>query len=151
TWYGAAQRINIAMSNTKKARAGNRRLRSRVEGSAARFLSHPLFDSSLEPLFWPSQRVGEASAWWSHVPFAHWLIDATAPQLFIELGVYTGVSYAAFCEAILHSKLSSRAYGVDTWRGDPHAGEYGDEIYEALRNFHDERYGGFSQLLRCTF
>jgi glycosyltransferase involved in cell wall biosynthesis len=40
---------------------------------------------------------------------------------------------------------------VDTWRGDPHAGDYGDEVLDELRSFHDERFSAFSTLLQCTF
>jgi hypothetical protein len=40
---------------------------------------------------------------------------------------------------------------VDTWKGDHHAGYYGDEVYLDFRRFHDDRYGAFSELLRCTF
>jgi hypothetical protein len=40
---------------------------------------------------------------------------------------------------------------VDTWRGDDQAGYYGEEVYLDFRRFHDDRYGAFSELLRCTF
>ncbi len=40
---------------------------------------------------------------------------------------------------------------MDTWQGDQHSGEYGEEVYEELRGFHDQRFGTFSTLLRCTF
>ena len=40
---------------------------------------------------------------------------------------------------------------MDTWRGDRHAGTYGEDVYEHFRRFHDERFGAFSALLRCTF
>jgi hypothetical protein len=44
-----------------------------------------------------------------------------------------------------------RAWGVDTWAGDPHAGHYGDEVLRTLRVQHDPRYAGFSTLLQKTF
>ena len=31
------------------------------------------------------------------------------------------------------------------------SGEYGEEVYEAFRRFHDDRFAAFSTLLRCTF
>ena len=79
------------------------------------------------------------SAWWQHVPFAHWVVCATAPRVLVELGTYTGVSYAAFCQAVAREGLATRCHAVDTWRGDPHAGAYGDEVLDELRSFHDER------------
>ena len=91
------------------------------------------------------------SAWFGHVPFAHWIVAACRPRVLVELGTHNGVSYAAFCEALARFGGDSRAYAVDTWQGDEHAGHYGDEVYWNLRHFHDERFAGFSELLRCTF
>jgi len=85
------------------------------------------------------------------VPFGYWIVRAAAPSLLVELGTHTGVSYSAFCESIKRSGLPTLAYAVDIWRGDPHSGEYEEEVYLQFRDFHDERYGAFSQLLRCTF
>lgn len=107
--------------------------------------------SALDPLFWRAERLGSPSAWWQHVPFAHWLVDAVAPRTFVELGTHAGVSYAALCQAVVRSRLDTRCYAVDTWQGDPHAGEYGEEVFEDLRRYHDEHHGSFSSLLRCTF
>ncbi|MFC1458338.1 glycosyltransferase [Microvirga arabica] len=105
----------------------------------------------LDPLFWPSQRTGYPSAWWGHVPFAHWVVAAAQPRLVVELGTHHGVSYAAFCEAVLRNQLTTRCIAVDTWLGDEHSGSYGQEVYEDLHNFHDARYGSFSQLVRSSF
>ena len=84
-----------------------------------------LLSSELDPLFWSPQRLGQASAWWAHVPFAFWLIVACRPRLLVELGTHHGVSYAAFCEAVVHARLGTRCYAVDTWVGDEHSGQYG--------------------------
>jgi O-antigen biosynthesis protein len=110
-----------------------------------------LSDPSLDPLFWRAERLGAPSAWWQHVPFAHWVMCATAPRVLVELGTHTGVSYAAFCQAVARERLATRCHAVDTWRGDPHAGAYGPEILDELRPFHDERFGAFSTLLQCSF
>ncbi len=110
-----------------------------------------LSEPSLDPLFWRAERLGSASAWWQHVPFAHWVVCATAPRILVELGTHTGVSYAAFCQAVERAGLATRCHAVDTWCGDPHAGMYGPEILDELRAFHDERFGAFSTLLQCTF
>jgi glycosyltransferase involved in cell wall biosynthesis/SAM-dependent methyltransferase len=110
-------------------------------------LAHP----SLGPLFWRPERLGAPSAWWEHVPLAHWIVCAVAPRIFVELGTHTGVSYAAFCESVNRAGLGTRCYAVDTWQGDPHAGFYGPEVLNDLRTFHDERFGAFSTLLEFTF
>ena len=105
----------------------------------------------LDPLFWLAERRGAASAWWQHVPFAHWVVCAAQPRTLVELGTHNGVSYSAFCEAVVRAKLATRCYAIDTWRGDTHAGTYGEEIFENLQRFHDDRYAAFSVLLRSTF
>src|SRR5271155_1628057 len=110
-----------------------------------------LSDPSLDPLFWRAERLGSPSAWWQHVPFAHWIVCATVPRVLVELGTHAGVSYAAFCQAVLREGLATRCHAVDTWRGDPHAGVYGPEVLDELRLFHDERFGAFSTLLQYTF
>ncbi len=111
----------------------------------------PLFDPSLDPLFWDSLRPASPSAWHGHVPFAHWLVAATQPRLVVELGTHAGVSYAAFCQAVLRGGLSTRCVAVDTWAGDDHAGAYSEEVFAELRAFHDTHFAGFSRMLRATF
>src|ERR1700733_10076664 len=103
-----------------------------------------LLDPGLDPLFWREVRIGVPSAWYGHVPFAHWIVGALKPRLLVELGTQHGVSYSAFCEAIKRNRLATRAFAVDTWQGDAQAGYYGNEIYLDLRNYHDPRYANFS-------
>jgi lipopolysaccharide biosynthesis protein/predicted HAD superfamily hydrolase len=109
----------------------------------------------LEPVFWTPELLDRqgawSSAWWGHVPFAFWLVAAAKPRRLVELGTHHGVSYAAFCEAVVRSKLDTRCSAVDTWAGDPQAGFYGDEVYAEFKKFHDSRYGAFSELRRQNF
>ncbi len=106
---------------------------------------------SLDPLFWRPARLGVQSAWYGHVPFAHWLMAAARPACFVELGSHAGVSYAAFCDAALRERVDARCFAVDTWRGDEHAGFYDDSVFRDLNAFHERHYAGFSRLMRCTF
>jgi glycosyltransferase involved in cell wall biosynthesis/uncharacterized protein YbaR (Trm112 family) len=110
-----------------------------------------LTSPDIESVFWTPHLIGSGSAWWAHIPFAFWIMSALRPRLFVELGVHNGVSYSAFCEANARAQIGARCYGVDTWAGDEHAGTYSDEVYNALRAFHDENYSAFSELVRCTF
>ncbi|GEM_PF-589217 len=89
--------------------------------------------------------------WIGHIPFAFWIIEALRPTSLVELGTHSGNSYCAFLQAIAACGLSTSCYAVDTWEGDPHAGLYGDDVYEDLRAHHDAAYAGFSRLLRMTF
>ncbi|WP_052955069.1 class I SAM-dependent methyltransferase [Microvirga vignae] len=115
-----------------------------------------LITPAADPLFWSPKRLGKASAWWGHVPFAHWIVATIRPKLLVELGTHHGVSYAAFCEAVRRQQLDTKCYAVDTWEGDEHAGQrgsaiYGDDVYSDLLKFHDANYGAFSRLLKQTF
>ena len=89
--------------------------------------------------------------WLGHSPFAAWLVETIAPQLFVELGTHSGNSYFSFCQAVAERGLATRCFAVDTWMGDPHAGGYPEEIYAKVAQHNEEEYGEFSQLLRMTF
>ena len=106
---------------------------------------------SLAPLLWRAERLGSSSAWWEHVPFAHWLVNAAAPRCIVELGTHAGVSYSAFCTAVATARLGTRCFAIDTWRGDEHSGHYDMGVFEEFRRFHDERFSTFSTLIRSTF
>ena len=110
-----------------------------------------LLDPALDPMFFPPPLSGVVSAWYGHVPFASWLIAAARPRSLVELGTYSGVSYAAFCAAVLREGLATRCYAVDTWEGDEHSGFYGNAMYENFRRFHDAHYATFSEPMRTTF
>ena len=107
-----------------------------------------LLSRELDPLFWSPQRLGLASAWWAHVPFAFWVTVASRPRLLVELGTQDGVSYAAFCEAVVRARLGTRCYAVGSWLDGGHREHHGEEAYSDLRDFHDKRYATFSNLLR---
>jgi hypothetical protein len=92
-----------------------------------------------------------AIAWHEHIPFAFSLVQALRPGTIVELGVHKGDSYLAFCQAVAAIGSNTKCYGVDTWRGDEHAGFYGDEVLNELRSHHDNLYGRFSRLVQGTF
>ncbi|WP_217451832.1 class I SAM-dependent methyltransferase [Burkholderia pseudomultivorans] len=69
----------------------------------------------------------------------------------VELGTHTGVSYAALCSAVERHAVPARCYAVDTWAGDEHAGQYGEEIFADLSQYHRARFSSFSTLIRSTF
>ena len=102
-------------------------------------------------MFWPATRLRADSAWIGHMPFAHWIVSAMRPTVFVELGTHSGASYAAFCEAVVRSQSQTTCYAVDTWLGDSHAGRYSEDIYHDLSAFNSARYAEFSTLLRKTF
>lgn len=90
-------------------------------------------------------------SWRQHVPFAMLLVDILKPKTLVELGVHYGDSYSAFCQAIAELQLRTTCYGVDTWKGDPHANFYSSEVLMDLKAHHDPLYGSFSHLIQSTF
>ena len=100
--------------------------------------------------FWQPDDI-VPSAWHQHAPFAFWLTEALRPGIFVELGAHNGFSYLAFCQAVQRLGGTTKCYAIDTWKGDEHAGFYGEEVFATLNELHDRRYSGFSRLIRSTF
>ncbi len=78
-------------------------------------------------------------------------MEALQPERFVELGTHSGNSYLAFCQAGAALEQEVQCFAVDTWKGDPQAGFYGEEVFERLLAYHDRHYGHFSRLIRSTF
>ncbi|MEN4644415.1 rhamnan synthesis F family protein [Pantoea agglomerans] len=91
------------------------------------------------------------SAWLEHIPFAFWLINAHRPRILVELGTHYGSSYFAFCQAIEQLNLPTKTYAVDMWKGDEHAGFYGENVYSAVQTHNNHLYSRFSTLMRTSF
>ena len=111
-----------------------------------------ILQASISPVsFWPPDYAPPHSAWLEHAPFAFWLIETLRPRFLVELGTHGGLSYFAFCQAVQRLQLDTCCYAVDTWKGDEHAGFYGEEVFRDVRNHNDQRYSAFSTLIRSTF
>ena len=109
----------------------------------SRFLTCPIiFD---EPL-----RSVHPESWVEHIPFAFWIVDALRPDVFVELGTYSGNSYAAFAQAVQRLRLATACYAVDAWRGDPDAVPYDEEVLAEWSAYHDRRFSPFSRLVHST-
>ena len=91
------------------------------------------------------------SAWAGHLPFAMSLVEILRPQIIVELGTFSGVSYCGFCQAVSEVALDCKCFAVDHWEGDAQSGCFGPEVLDDLRQHHDPLYGGFSTLLQSTF
>jgi GT2 family glycosyltransferase/glycosyltransferase involved in cell wall biosynthesis len=109
-----------------------------------------LMAQQFEPLFWTPEGLGRPSTWWSHVPFAFWLVAQCKPRLLIELGTHDGVSYTAFCEAVSRLKIQTRCYAVNDSRFED-KDINGDILELEFEEVHSRRYGAFSHILRQSF
>jgi hypothetical protein len=126
-------------------------IKDELTGNADRFFPGPLLDADLDPLFWIPKRLGVISYWWGHVPFAHWLATSLRPQVMVELGTFSGVSFSAFCEAMRRQNIPGRCYAIDTWSDEEQYGMRDDSTFIELRDFCRTEFGDFAELVRSTF
>jgi len=109
-----------------------------------------LFGLALSPssLIVPDWRY--PSAWMEHAPFAGWLIEAARPGSFVELGSHYGYSFLAVCQTVRALGLATQCVAIDTWRGDRHAGFYGDNVFETVKA-QSAKYAPWATMKRMTF
>lgn len=104
------------------------------------------------PSFVPLRyRPGNLGTWSGHLAFAHDLIAATRPGLIVELGTHWGESYFTFCQSVFQNGLDCLCYAVDHWKGEQHAGLYGEDVFHSVQQYNEAHYAGFSYLLRTSF
>lgn len=96
-------------------------------------------------------RIYGVGAWTGHLHFAYDLVAALRPRLLVELGVDRGESYFAFCQSAQENKTGTRCFGIDTWRGDQHAGDYDETTFAQVSAHNRENYEDFSTLVRSSF
>jgi hypothetical protein len=89
--------------------------------------------------------------WLGHLPFARDLIGSFRPSTLVELGTHYGESYFGFCQSVVESGIRCTCHAVDTWKGDEHAGLYGEEVFEDVGAYNASNYSWLSNLLRMTF
>ncbi len=96
-------------------------------------------------------RIYGVGAWTPHLHFAYDLVAVLKPALLVELGVDRGESYFAFCQAAVENQTGTRCFGIDTWRGDQHAGGYDETTFAQVSDHNRLHYEAFSTLLRSPF
>jgi hypothetical protein len=103
----------------------------------------------------PSRRfkphIYGVGAWTSHLHFAYDLVATLRPAALVELGVDRGESYFAFCQSAAENQTGTRCFGIDTWRGDQHAGGYDETTFAQVSEHNRKNYESFSTLVRCDF
>jgi predicted O-methyltransferase YrrM len=109
---------------------------------------------NLTPFRWADGLFPERlkSPWWiGHIPFAFELVGRMQPRTIVELGTYSGSSFAAFCQAVEASGGNGHVYGVDLWQGDVHMGSFDEDLYQEMAQFAATRYPGIATLIRKDF
>jgi predicted O-methyltransferase YrrM len=92
------------------------------------------------------------SPWWiGHIPFAFELIGRLRPRKIVELGTYSGSSFAAFCQAVEACGIDAKCYGIDLWQGDIHMGSFDEELFQEVSRYAAETYPGIATLIRKDF
>jgi hypothetical protein len=87
-------------------------------------------------------RPRRSSPWAGHRWFAYDLVGWLRPSRIVELGTHFGCSFFALCQATQEHGTDSELIAVDTWAGDPHAGFYGDEVYQQVATNLAEHFAG---------
>lgn len=98
--------------------------------------------------------MSNSTPWHGHMPFGMTLTDILRPSQIVELGVYCGDSFFAFCQSARILKLSGsiEITGIDTFEGDPSMGGYdGDSIKATVASRIQSYYPDFARLIIDTF
>jgi hypothetical protein len=96
-------------------------------------------------------RIYGVGAWTGHLHFAYDLVATLRPAVLVELGVDRGESYFAFCQSAFENQTGTRCFGIDTWRGDQHAGGYDETTFAQVSEHNRANYESFSTLVRSGF
>lgn len=107
----------------------------------------PYLPKSLELV---PKRMG-FSTWVDHLAFGYDLVGALRPDVLVELGTQSGVSYFCFCQAVREHGLATRCYAVDTWQGDAHTSAYDEGVWNEVSAHNAAHYSDFSTLQRMLF
>ena len=92
------------------------------------------------------------SPWWiGHIPFAYELIGRLRPRITVELGTYSGSSFAAFCQAIEASGCGGHCYGIDLWEGDIHMGRFDETLFNEINDYVAATHPRTATLVRKDF
>ena len=106
---------------------------------------------SNQAVFQLPERIVQPHSWVFHIPFAFYLVDIIKPKTIVELGIHSGNSYFAFCQAVKQSNCNTVCFGIDHWKGDKHAGNYDEEIFNDVHTYNQDHYSDFSYLIKKDF
>jgi hypothetical protein len=93
-----------------------------------------------------------ATPWGGHKYFAYDFVSNLNPKNIVELGTCKGTSFFSFCQAVKDQNINCELIAVDTWKGDPHAMYYGEEVFTEVKNIKESYYQNLKiNFIRSTF
>ena len=106
-----------------------------------------------QPKFEYEEKLQDTGYPWSgHRLFAYDFVRNFKPKTIVELGTHWGTSFWSFCQAVKDEDLLTELFAIDTWKGDEHAGFYGNEVFEKVKEIQKKYYKDLKiNLLRKTF
>lgn len=92
------------------------------------------------------------SPWCGHRNFIYDYLKYIRPKKIVELGTHYGCSFFAMCQSLKDNDLNSELFAVDTWKGDPQAGFYGNDVWELVNKTRDKYFSRQNtHLMRMLF
>ena len=98
------------------------------------------------------KKEGTVWSWIGHRYFAYDFISNIQPKIIVELGTHYGTSFWSFCQAVKDQKFETELSAIDTWKGEKHAGFYGEEVFETVKKVKNNLFSEQKiNLIRKTF
>jgi hypothetical protein len=104
----------------------------------------------IEPALQPAENP-VPSAWMGHVPFLFCLLKHMRPRRFVELGTHYGNSFFAACQVSRSLGSEMECIAIDTWKGDEHTGDYGEDVFKKFEFILNRDYAECGYYIRNTF
>ena len=128
----------------------------KVDNAITQYDSFPLiFKKSI--LYMEPARLSPIKHWHAHIPFAFWLVENQKPGVIVELGLYAGDAYFAFCQAVKQCEFDdfTKCAGVQAQdsKGTVKPAEQnnanaGDAFYEEVLKYNERHYKDFSAIVK---
>lgn len=128
----------------------------KVDNSITQYDSFPLiFKKSI--LYMEPARLSPLRHWHAHIPFAFWLVENQKPGIIVELGVYAGDAYFAFCQAVKRCGFDdfTKCVGIQAQDSkgtikpaEQNNANVGDAFYEEVLKYNKKHYGDFSAIVK---
>ena len=90
------------------------------------------------------------SSWAGHRFFAFDIISNFKPKTVVELGTWHGTSFFSFCQGAKNNSPETKLYAIDSWQGDPHTGEYGEEIFAGFQKIINTHSLSLANFVGCV-